>query len=193
MKIKINKHYFIRLKDGTDNSAMQRGYLREEILAPSSSLKIDVNYYLHQQILPVISRLLEPFDGTDQAFLAQCLGLDSSKYKQRQGKTSGSKHDYQQDLLNDDENDVLENDQVFAEGSETYKLCDPFAFPCPQCETLNFWQTPFVFNEVCSPCCLNDNSFVSVNILFFFQRTKHVFHHFFAVQITNVRHSQLTI
>ncbi|CAF5150572.1 unnamed protein product, partial [Rotaria socialis] len=58
--------------DGTQNSAMQRGYLREEISSSSSSssLIVDINYYLHQQVLPVISRLLEPFDGTDQAYLA---------------------------------------------------------------------------------------------------------------------------
>ncbi|CAF4651852.1 unnamed protein product, partial [Rotaria magnacalcarata] len=56
--------------DGTQNSAMQRGYLREDI-SSSSSLIVDINYYLHQQVLPVISRLLEPFDGTDQAYLAQ--------------------------------------------------------------------------------------------------------------------------
>ncbi|CAF5077184.1 unnamed protein product, partial [Rotaria socialis] len=66
----------------------------------SSSLIVDINYYLHQQVLPVISRLLEPFDGTDQAYLAQCLGLDSSKYKARQ----------QKNYLKDNENNIENND-----------------------------------------------------------------------------------
>ncbi len=135
-------------KDGTQNSAMQRGYLREEILSSTSSnLTIDINYYLHQQILPVISRLLEPFDGTDQAYLAQCLGLDSSKYKHRQQKNYSSK-DEENNLDNNNENDDFDDELIFGEGSEAFKQCDPFAFPCVQCETLNFWNAPFIFNEV---------------------------------------------
>lgn len=124
---------------------MQRGYLREEING-SSTLIVDINYYLHQQILPVVSRLLEPFDGTDQALLAQCLGLDSSKYKSRQGRSYGIKDENNQENLDDD--DQIENEGFFSEGSEALKQCDPFVFPCPKCETLNFWSTPIVFNEV---------------------------------------------
>lgn len=136
------------LKDGTQNSAMQRGYLREEILLSTSpQLTIDINYYLHQQILPVVSRLLEPFDGTDQAYIAQCLGLDSSKYKQRQQKQYGSKEN-ENYLDQNDENDHFDDELVFGEGSEAFKHCDPFAFPCAQCQTLNFWNAPLVFNEV---------------------------------------------
>ena len=118
---------------------MQRGYLREEI-SSSTSLVIDINYYLHQQILPVISRLLEPFDGTDQAYLAQCLGLDSSKYKGRQQKTYLSK--------DEEINNENEEEMNFGECIEDFKQCDPLVFACNQCQTLNFWNTPFVFNEV---------------------------------------------
>jgi DNA polymerase alpha subunit A len=126
---------------------MQRGYLREEIASLSPSLTIDINYYLHQQILPVISRLLEPFDGTDQAYLAQCLGLDSSKYKQRQQKIYSSKDDENNlDIHNDDEE--FDNELFFGEGSAAFKQCDPFGFACIQCQTLNFWNAPFIFNEV---------------------------------------------
>jgi len=125
---------------------MQRGYLREEILSSSTSLTIDINYYLHQQILPVISRLLEPFDGTDQAYLAQCLGLDSSKYKQRQQKPYAIKDD--ENHLENVNDEDFDNELLFGEGSEAFKQCDPFVFSCVQCETLNFWNAPFIFNEV---------------------------------------------
>ncbi|CAF0773863.1 unnamed protein product [Adineta ricciae] len=134
---------YIVCEDGTQNSAMQRGYLREEILS-SSSLTIDINYYLHQQLLPVISRLLEPFDGTDQAYLAQCLGLDSSKYKQRQQKNYGDKND-ENNL--DNGNDDFDDELLFGEGAEAFKQCDPFSFSCVKCDTLNFWNAPFIFNE----------------------------------------------
>ncbi|CAF0895230.1 unnamed protein product [Rotaria sordida] len=141
---------YIVCEDGTQNSAMQRGYLREEILSSSSSssLTIDINYYLHQQVLPVVSRLLEPFDGTDQAYLAQCLGLDSSKYKNRQQKNYSSKdNDNVENNNNDGDDDDFNSELLFGEGSEAFKQCDPFVFPCVQCQTLNFWNTPFIFNE----------------------------------------------
>jgi DNA polymerase alpha subunit A len=125
---------------------MQRGYLREEIQSSSGSLTIDINYYLHQQILPVISRLLEPFDGTDQAYLAQCLGLDSSKYKSRQQKQYATKAD--EINLENGGDDDFDDELLFGEGAEAFKQCDPFGFPCAKCETLNFWSAPFVFNEV---------------------------------------------
>ncbi|UJR25876.1 hypothetical protein I4U23_007226 [Adineta vaga] len=136
---------YIVCEDGTQNSAMQRGYLREELLSTSPPLTIDINYYLHQQVLPVISRLLEPFDGTDQAYLAQCLGLDSSKYKQRQQKQYGIKGD--ENNLDNGNDDDFDDELLFGDGEEAFKQCDPFVFPCVKCETLNFWNAPFSFNE----------------------------------------------
>lgn len=61
------------LQDGTHNSATQRAYHVDE-LKTSESLKIDIKYYLSQQIHPVISRLCEPIQGTDPARIADCLG-----------------------------------------------------------------------------------------------------------------------
>jgi hypothetical protein len=154
---------------------MQRGYLRDEILSSSAALVVDVNYYLHQQILPVVSRLLEPFDGTDQALLAQCLGLDSSKYKQRQGKSHTIK----------DEDDIDDNtlDEPFNHQSQSFKHCDPFVFPCVQCQTLNFWNTPFVFNEVSYDpdiSCIDYTDFVR-------SRIKRAVHRYCIVQTRYVR------
>ena len=53
----------------------------EEIERSAGVLKPDIDWYLAQQILPPISRLCEPIDGTSQNMIAQKLGLDSSKYK----------------------------------------------------------------------------------------------------------------
>ena len=39
---------------------------------------IDVKYYLEQQIHPVVSRLIEPLEGTDGRSIAEFLGLESS-------------------------------------------------------------------------------------------------------------------
>ncbi|CAN1764594.1 DNA polymerase alpha catalytic subunit, partial [Linum perenne] len=40
---------------------------------------VDIDYYLSQQIHPVVSRLCAPIQGTSPERLADCLGLDSSR------------------------------------------------------------------------------------------------------------------
>jgi hypothetical protein len=42
--------------------------------------QVDVEWYLTQQIMPPISRLCEPIEGTSPAILAERLGLDKSKF-----------------------------------------------------------------------------------------------------------------
>lgn len=72
---------YVICEDGTENNPMQRGYHLDE-LKNENHLKIDKIYYLANQIHPVVSRLLKPIEGTDSARIAQCLGLDPSKYRE---------------------------------------------------------------------------------------------------------------
>lgn len=51
-----------------------------EIAKSGGRLKVDREWYLAQQLLPPIARLCEPIEGTSQAQLAECLGLDSSRF-----------------------------------------------------------------------------------------------------------------
>ncbi|KAJ1512226.1 DNA polymerase alpha catalytic subunit [Coelomomyces lativittatus] len=44
------------------------------------SLRIDVEWYVAQQIFPPVARLCSEMEGSEQAHLAECLGLDSRKY-----------------------------------------------------------------------------------------------------------------
>ncbi|KAF8507515.1 hypothetical protein BU17DRAFT_78091 [Hysterangium stoloniferum] len=53
----------------------------DELRKGDSEFKIDFEHYLSQQILPPIERLCEPIEGTDRARLAECLGLDPSRYR----------------------------------------------------------------------------------------------------------------
>ncbi|TKR94314.1 hypothetical protein L596_008611 [Steinernema carpocapsae] len=73
---------YIVCDDGTSNSAMQRAYHQSE-LKENQDLKIDVHYYLSQQIHPVVSRLCEPLEETDAGRIAEALGLDPSGYRRR--------------------------------------------------------------------------------------------------------------
>lgn len=71
---------YVICEDGTDRPATQRAYHLDE-LKGSEKLKIDTNYYLANQIHPVVSRLIEPIEGTDPSRIAGFLGLDPSKFK----------------------------------------------------------------------------------------------------------------
>eukprot|EP01029_Cantina_marsupialis_P015130 TRINITY_DN3311_c1_g1_i1.p1 TRINITY_DN3311_c1_g1~~TRINITY_DN3311_c1_g1_i1.p1 ORF type:complete len:1529 (-),score=552.50 TRINITY_DN3311_c1_g1_i1:228-4814(-) len=67
---------------GESKSAAERAYSPKEMMS-SDELKLDYEWYLSQQILPPISRLCEPIEGTSQAQLAEFLGLDSARYRQK--------------------------------------------------------------------------------------------------------------
>ena len=61
-------------------SSADRARHPEEIARSDGKLKPDVEWYLTQQILPPVSRLCEPINGTSQQILAEKLGLDAAKY-----------------------------------------------------------------------------------------------------------------
>ena len=62
------------------DTVSERARHPDEISRSNSVLKPDVEWYLLNQILPPISRLCEPIEGTSPGIIAEKLGLDSSKY-----------------------------------------------------------------------------------------------------------------
>lgn len=66
---------------GSAENAAKNAHPLDEVLAKDSGLVPDVEYYLHKQILPPVERLCAPIPGTNVTLLAECLGLDTSKYK----------------------------------------------------------------------------------------------------------------
>jgi DNA polymerase alpha subunit A len=67
--------------NGSAEQAAKNAYPMEDVIKSSSELKPDIDYYLHKQILPPVERLCAPISGTDVTHLADCLGLDTSKYR----------------------------------------------------------------------------------------------------------------
>ena len=63
-------------------------YSPDEFLSSKNSLKIDVDWYINQQLLPPITRLIEHIEGIEIDFVAQCLGVDGKKYKYGQHSTN---------------------------------------------------------------------------------------------------------
>ncbi|KAK5714967.1 DNA-directed DNA polymerase alpha catalytic subunit pol1 [Elasticomyces elasticus] len=66
---------------GSAEKAASNAHPLDEVLAKDSGLIPDVDYYLHKQILPPVERLCAPISGTNVSSLAECLGLDTSKYR----------------------------------------------------------------------------------------------------------------
>lgn len=66
---------------GSAEAAAKNAFTLEEVLKPDAGLKPDIDYYLHKQILPPVERLCAPISGTNVIRLAECLGLDTSKYR----------------------------------------------------------------------------------------------------------------
>jgi len=72
---------------GEDGSSSSRSAQADKARHPDdlrradSPWKIDYEYYLSLQVLPPIERMCDPIEGTDRCRLAECLGLDPSRFK----------------------------------------------------------------------------------------------------------------
>ncbi|EIW79037.1 hypothetical protein CONPUDRAFT_126817 [Coniophora puteana RWD-64-598 SS2] len=69
-------------EDSSKTAQAERAKHPDELRrADTKELQIDYDHYLANQILPPIERLCEPIEGTDRARLAECLGLDPSRFR----------------------------------------------------------------------------------------------------------------
>lgn len=66
---------------GSAEEAAKNAFPPDDVLKADSELKPDIDYYLHKQILPPVERLCAPISLTNVTRLAECLGLDTSKYR----------------------------------------------------------------------------------------------------------------
>lgn len=120
---------YVICDDGSNESAMQRAYPLEE-LKTNKSLKVDIKYYLSQQIHPVVSRLCEPIDGTDSARIAECLGLDPTSYRRQ--------------LQRAEENeDIGLGEKTVLDVQERFRYCDRFKLRCSNCSKETMIDSPF--------------------------------------------------
>ncbi|XP_078168075.1 DNA-directed DNA polymerase [Carex rostrata] len=104
---------------GPSTGIAQRARHRDELKGDKGNWLIDIDYYLSQQIHPVVSRLCASIQGTSPARLAECLGLDSSKFQSRVSETS-----------NQDPSSVLLS---VTDEEERYRACEPLRLSCPSC------------------------------------------------------------
>uniref|UniRef100_A0A8C4VQ49 DNA polymerase n=1 Tax=Gopherus evgoodei TaxID=1825980 RepID=A0A8C4VQ49_9SAUR len=121
---------YVICQDGSNLSANQRAYAPEQ-LQKQENLTVDTQYYLSQQIHPVVARICEPIDGIDSVLIATWLGLDPSQFKVH--------HHYHKD----EENDALLGGPAQLTDEEKYRDCERFKFSCPRCGTENIYDNVF--------------------------------------------------
>ncbi|KAJ1731543.1 DNA-directed DNA polymerase alpha catalytic subunit pol1 [Coemansia biformis] len=113
-----------KLLGGAEGSGSyaERARHPDEVRGSGGQLVPDAEWYLNQQVLPPCMRLLEPMD-TDSATLAQCLGLDASRYRTAAPRQSGSGGG----------GDELRTLDSQIPDSERFKDAAPFVAKCPKC------------------------------------------------------------
>lgn len=121
---------YIICKDGSTLAASQRAYALEQ-LQKQEGLSLDTQYYLAQQVHPVVSRICDPIEGIDSVLIATWLGLDPSQFRA------------QQQHQREDEADGMLGAPVQLTDEERYKDCERFTFTCPQCGTDNIYDSVF--------------------------------------------------
>ncbi|ESQ31194.1 hypothetical protein EUTSA_v10003515mg [Eutrema salsugineum] len=131
--------YIICYEQGNDSSASSAGIAErarhpDEVKSDDSRWLVDIDYYLAQQIHPVVSRLCAEIQGTSPERLAECLGLDPSKYRSRSNDATGS--DPSTSLL------------FATSDEERYKSCEPLALTCPSCSAA--FNCPSITSSVCA-------------------------------------------
>ncbi|KAJ2768088.1 DNA-directed DNA polymerase alpha catalytic subunit pol1, partial [Coemansia nantahalensis] len=109
--------------EGSGGSYAERARHPDEVRGSNGGLVPDAEWYLNQQVLPPCMRLLEPMD-TDGATLAQCLGLDASRYRSAAARPAGS---------GGAAGDELRTLDSQIPDSERFKHAAPFVAKCPAC------------------------------------------------------------
>jgi DNA polymerase alpha subunit A len=148
--VNIGDHipYIICLESEKENAtAPQRAYHPDDLRREPEKFHIDYEWYISNQLLPPISRLCEPIEGTSAAILSEKLGLDPSRYR-NQGNGNGG-------------DDYLDDNWGFTprcmmDDGERFKGCLPLSITCSECKEssevfglLNFEP----YQSLCCPKC----------------------------------------
>lgn len=112
---------FVICLDGSTVSANQRAYTLEEVKT-NTDLKLDHDYYLCQQIHPVMARICDKLPITNAYVLAEMLGIEKS----------GQLH-----IKKDEPNDASKREQLLSKGEARFNSCQPLKISCPNCNLEN--------------------------------------------------------
>ncbi|KAL7840672.1 hypothetical protein AOLI_G00259950 [Acnodon oligacanthus] len=121
---------YVICQDGSNLGASQRAYALEQ-LQKQPGLTLDNQYYLSQQVHPVVGRICEPIEGIDGVLIATWLGLDPGQFRAQQRQQR------------EEEADGLLGVPPQLTDEERYRDCERFSFSCPDCGTENIYDGVF--------------------------------------------------
>ncbi|XP_060755721.1 DNA polymerase alpha catalytic subunit isoform X2 [Neoarius graeffei] len=121
---------YIICQDGSNLAASQRAYAPEQ-LQKQPGLSLDTQYYLSQQVHPVVGRICEPIEGIDAVLIATWLGLDPGQFRAQQRQQR------------EEESDSFLGVPAQLTDEERYRDCERFSFACPECGTENIYDSVF--------------------------------------------------
>ena len=87
--------YCICETENEKEKATERAFHPTEI--KSQNLNLDFDYYFKNQLIPVISRLLDPIACTDEQMIAERLGLDPTQFKSKTNERLKSEREAEQE------------------------------------------------------------------------------------------------
>ncbi|GJY95029.1 DNA polymerase alpha catalytic subunit [Tanacetum coccineum] len=103
----------------TSSGIAQRVRHLDELKKDNENLMIGIDYSLAQQIHPVVSRLYAFIEGTSPSMIADCLGVDPSKFQSKSSEVANNDHSGSVIVVADDE--------------ERYRGYEPLTLSCPDC------------------------------------------------------------
>lgn len=121
---------YVICQDGSTLGASQRAYALEQ-LQKQEGLRLDTQYYLAQQVHPVVGRICEPIEGIDGVLIATWLGLDPGQFRA------------QVQQQREEEGEAFLGAPAQLTDEERYRDCERFSFSCPKCGTQNIYDNVF--------------------------------------------------
>lgn len=129
---------YVICKNDSDNvSLASRAYDPAHVMALQGALELDLKWYLTNQILPPVARLIGPIEETDAGKVAYALGLDPKAFH-----NFGSKDE----KVADDEDDSMGLAPGAQDDEEKFKHAAPLIVQCPHCKEP--YQFPGIFHKL---------------------------------------------
>ena len=124
---------------GNDAQLAARAYDPAHVMSMGGGLELDLKWYLTNQILPPVARLIGPIEETDAGKVAYALGLDPKAFH-----NFGSKDE--KAVGDGDDDDTLMLQGGSADDEEKFKNAVAIQVACPHCEAI--YQFPGVFHKL---------------------------------------------
>ncbi len=111
----------------------ERAFHPDAVIRSRGKLTPDVEWYLEQQIVPPIARLVEHIDGTNRTIIAEKLGLDPNKFQTSSG------------IIGDDgeqAEDWAFTPAISLSDEERFRACSRLLVRCLNCKEMSIFTGP---------------------------------------------------